>query len=147
MEHSMIKLRFKKLNTLARIPTRASPRSAGADLHSIEEIMIPPRGKQLIKTGLQVEIPPNCYGRIAPRSGLAWNHHIDVGAGVIDPDYTGEVKVLLFNHGKDGYMVGRGDRIAQLICEMVIYPDIEEVQDNMVYKEGRGEHGFGSSGR
>uniref|UniRef100_T1KV04 Deoxyuridine 5'-triphosphate nucleotidohydrolase n=1 Tax=Tetranychus urticae TaxID=32264 RepID=T1KV04_TETUR len=147
MEQSLIKLKFKKLNTLAKIPTRASLLSAGADLYSMEETIVPPRGKQLIGTGLQVQIPPNCYGRIAPRSGMAWNHHIDVGAGVVDPDYTGEVKVLLFNHGVDGYMVKRGDRIAQLICEMVTHPIIEEIQDDLERKEGRGDHGFGSSGK
>uniref|UniRef100_T1L6G0 Deoxyuridine 5'-triphosphate nucleotidohydrolase n=1 Tax=Tetranychus urticae TaxID=32264 RepID=T1L6G0_TETUR len=147
MEQPQAKLKFRKLDPLARAPARATPLSAGADLHSVEDIMIPPYGKQLVKTGLQLQIPSYCYGRIAPRSGMAWNHHIDVGAGVIDPDYSGEVKVLLFNHGKNGYMVKQGDRIAQLICEMVIHPIMEEIDEQLEHKEGRGAHGFGSTGR
>ena len=79
--------------------------------------MILPRDKALISTGLQMQIPLGNYGRIAPRSGLAVKHFIDVGAGVIDADYRGEVKVLLFNFGSDSFTVEKGDRIAQLIIE------------------------------
>uniref|UniRef100_T1JQT1 Deoxyuridine 5'-triphosphate nucleotidohydrolase n=1 Tax=Tetranychus urticae TaxID=32264 RepID=T1JQT1_TETUR len=147
MERSQDRLKFKKLDPLAMTPTRTSPLSAGMDLYSIEDVIIPSNGKQLIKTGLQIQTPSRCYGRIAPRSGMAWNHFLDVGAGVVDPDYTGEVKVLIFNHGKEGYGVKRGDRIAQLICEMIVHPEIEEVKEHMELENGRGEEGFGSSGR
>ncbi|XP_038961577.1 deoxyuridine 5'-triphosphate nucleotidohydrolase isoform X12 [Rattus norvegicus] len=81
----------------------------------------------------------------APRSGLAVKHFIDVGAGVIDEDYRGNVGVVLFNFGKEKFEVKKGDRIAQLICERILYPDLEEVQtlDNTE----RGSGGFGSTGK
>lgn len=79
--------------------------------------MISPRGKALISTGISVQIPIGNYGRIAPRSGLAVKHFIDVGAGVVDADYRGEVRVLLFNFGEEEFKVSQGDRIAQLIIE------------------------------
>jgi dUTPase len=69
---------------------------------SSEDTVIPARGRKLVKTGIAIHTPPGTYGRVAPRSGLAVNHFIDVGAGVIDEDYRGEVRVLLFNHeGQD----------------------------------------------
>jgi len=86
-------------------------------LYSIENIVISPRGKALISTGISVQIPIGNYGRIAPRSGLAVKHFIDVGAGVVDADYRGEVRVLLFNFGEEEFKVSQGDRIAQLIIE------------------------------
>jgi len=65
---------------------------------SCEDAVIPAHGRKLVKTGIAIHTPPGTYGRVAPRSGLAVNHFIDVGAGVIDEDYRGEVRVLLFNH-------------------------------------------------
>jgi dUTP pyrophosphatase len=75
----------------AYLPTRGSARAAGYDLYSIEDKVITAQGKSLIKTGLSIAIPSGNYGRIAPRSGLALKNFIDVGAGVIDEDYRGEV--------------------------------------------------------
>ncbi|XP_075210735.1 deoxyuridine triphosphatase isoform X2 [Lycorma delicatula] len=89
---------------------------------------IPAHGKVLIKTDLQIELPVGCYGRVAPRSGLSWKHHLDIAAGVIDEDYRGNVGVVVFNHADEAYSVKRGDRIAQLICEKIFYPEVEEVQ-------------------
>ena len=91
-----------------------------------------------------MNIPVTCYGRIAPRSGLAWKKHIDVGAGVIDADYRGNVGVVLFNHGEEDLQVKRGDRIAQLILEKISYADIVEVDD--LDATARGDGGFGSTG-
>ena len=85
--------------------------------NSCEDTTVPARGKALVATGLAMQIPSGNYGRIAPRSGLAWKHMIDVGAGVIDSDYRGEVKVLLFNLSNVDFEVKDGDRIAQLIVE------------------------------
>ena len=65
--------------------------------------VIPPEGKGMVSTGLSMAIPQGYYGRVAPRSSLAWKNHIDVGAGVIDSDYRGEVKVILFNHSKEEF--------------------------------------------
>ncbi|XP_042223584.1 deoxyuridine 5'-triphosphate nucleotidohydrolase-like [Homarus americanus] len=158
-------LRFKKLSGNALTPSKGSKLAAGFDLSSYfnfnygneylksgnlfpffsaYDIVIAGQGKALIKTDIQVELPEDCYGRVAPRSGLSWKNHIDVGAGVIDRDYRGNVGVVLFNHAKTDFEVKKGDRVAQLICEKIVYPDIEEVEE-FVDTE-RGADGFGSTG-
>ena len=121
------KLRVKKLDPKAFIPTKGSEHAAGYDLYSIEQIIIPPNSKALVSTGISMAIPVGNYGRVAPRSGLACKNFIDVGAGVVDADYRGEVKVLLFNFAKEEFKVSVGDRIAQLIIEKYTRTDIEEV--------------------
>lgn len=83
-------------------------------------------------------------GRIAPRSGLASKHMIDTGAGVIDADYRGQVKVLLFNHGEKDFEVKEGDRVAQLVLERIYTPEVLEVQE--LEESVRGAGGFGSTG-
>ncbi|KAL7631221.1 UNVERIFIED_CONTAM: hypothetical protein RMT77_018478 [Armadillidium vulgare] len=138
-------LRFKKLSSSAMTPKKGSEKAAGYDLFSAEDVCIPKLGKALISTDLQIQLPSECYGRIAPRSGLAWKNHIDVGAGVIDEDYRGTVKVVLFNHASRDYDVKKGDRIAQLICERIFYPELEEVED--LDETKRGDGGFGSTGK
>lgn len=102
------------------------------------------KGKELVKTDLQVMIPDGCYGRVAPRSGLAVKNFIDVGAGVIDSDYRGNVGVVLFNFSEDDFIVKKGDRIAQLICEKIEYPELKEETD--LESTERGAAGFGSTG-
>ena len=82
-----------------------------------QSTVVPVHGKCLVQTGLAISLPPGCYGRIAPRSGLAIKKFIDVGAGVIDSDYRGELGVFLFNFGEEDFIVNMGDRIAQLIFE------------------------------
>ena len=89
-------------------------------------------------------LPPSCYGRIAPRSGLALKKFIDVGVGVIDSDYRGEIEVILFNFGNEDFIVNMGDRIAQLIFEKIKTPEIKEVSS--LEEFGRGEQGYGSMG-
>mgnify|MGYP000963340248 CR=1 FL=1 len=121
------KLRVKKLDPKAFIPTKGSEHAAGYDLYSIEQIIIPPNSKALVSTGISMAIPVGNYGRVAPRSGLACKNFIDVGAGVVDADYRGEVKVLLFNFAKEEFKVSVGDRIAQLIIEKYTRTEIEEV--------------------
>ena len=86
----------------------------------------------------------NTDGRIAPRSGLASKHMIDTGAGVIDADYRGQVKVLLFNHGEKDFEVKEGDRIAQLVLERIYTPEVKEVEE--LEESVRGAGGFGSTG-
>ena len=137
-------LQVKKINPEAQLPNRAYPHTAGYDLASAIDISIPAHGKALVSTGLSLSIPSGHYGRIAPRSGLASKYFIDVGAGVIDPDYRGEVKVLLFNFGNEDFQVKKGERIAQLILEKISTLEIEVVEelDDTV----RGSAGFGSSG-
>src|SRR5207253_2868713 len=91
-----LKIYVKKLSQNATIPKRSSPLAAGYDLSSAKDIIVPARGKALVPTDLAIALPDGVYGRIAPRSGLAWKNHIDVGAGVIDQDYRGNVGVILF---------------------------------------------------
>src|SRR5438067_907514 len=111
------KLAFKKLHPDARLPTRSSQYAAGLDLYSIENIKISSKERATVRTGLAVEIPPNFYGRVAPRSGLAVNHGIDVLAGVIDSDYRGEIMCVLVNLSEGLFELESGARIAQLIIE------------------------------
>jgi len=142
-------LQFFKMSQFAISPLRATPWSAGLDLFSAYDYVIPARGQQLCKTDIQIELPLNCYGRIAPRSGLALKS-IDVGAGVIDSDYKKDVGVLLYNFSDVDYEVSRGDRIAQLICEKCVIPKVVEVYDILetLYKhDGFGHDGFGSTGK
>jgi dUTP pyrophosphatase len=138
-------LKVKKLCFDAIVPTRGSDRSVGYDLYSSEDAMVPCQaGRALVGTGITVVLPEGVYGRVAPRSGLAVKHCINVGAGVIDPDYTGEIKVVLFNHGEKDFEIKKGDRIAQLVLERCETPPIEEI--NIVEDTERGSGGFGSTG-
>lgn len=135
---------FVKLSPQARTPKRCSPLAAGLDLFSAQRVSIPPKSRALVLTDIQIALPPYHYGRIAPRSGLALSKFIDVGAGVIDEDYRGNVGVILFNFGDEPFCVNVGDRIAQLICEKISYPEVVEVQ--YLADTERGERGFGSTG-
>lgn len=138
-------LKVKKLVSHAIIPQRSTTGAVGYDLHSSEGYVILPGQRAVISTGLSFEFPPGVYGRVAPRSGLAVKHGLNVGAGVVDPDYTGEVKVVLFNHDKAPFVIKAGYRIAQIICERCECPEIEEVSE--VTDTGRGAGGFGSTGQ
>ncbi|XP_066386522.1 deoxyuridine 5'-triphosphate nucleotidohydrolase-like [Miscanthus floridulus] len=137
-------LKVKKLSDKAVLPSRGSDLAAGYDLSSAVEIVVPARGKALVPTDLSVAIPHGTYARIAPRSGLALKHSIDVGAGVIDADYRGPVGVILFNHSDADFAVKPGDRIAQMIIEVIATPEVAEVED--LDATVRGEAGFGSTG-
>ena len=137
-------LKIKKLNAQAITPTRGSPGAAGYDLYSSEGYVILPGRRGVVSTGISLQLPPGVYGRVAPRSGLAVKHGLQVGAGVVDPDYTGEVKVVLFNHDKNPYVIKPGYRIAQLVLERFEVAEIEEVTD--LAETQRGEGGFGSRG-
>ncbi|QGQ62966.1 ORF1 [Fowl aviadenovirus D] len=139
-----VKLLFKKHSPFAVTPQRATSGAAGYDLCSSADVVVPPKSRSLIPTDLSFQFPRGVYGRIAPRSGLAVKFFIDVGAGVIDSDYRGIVSVLLFNFSDHNFNVRRGDRIAQLILERHLTPDLEERSglDETV----RGAAGFGSTG-
>lgn len=137
-------LLVKKLTEFATLPVRGSPQAAGFDLAAAYDIVVPAGGKAIAKTDLAMKIPSTCYGRIAPRSGLAWKKHIDVGAGVIDADYRGNVGVVLFNHAKEDLVVNRGDRVAQLVLEKISMAPVMEVDDLDATERGAG--GFGSTG-
>jgi len=137
-------VRFAKLSEYATKPSYGSKFAAGCDLYSAHDMIVPSRGKLCVPTDIQVEIPYGYYGRVAPRSGLAAKHFIDVGAGVIDSDYRGNVQVLLFNFSEQDFKVNRGDRIAQLIFERICHAELieaESLEDSV-----RGGGGFGSTG-
>jgi dUTP pyrophosphatase len=140
----MSELRVKKLVQDAIIPTRGSSGAVGYDLYSVDEIVLPPSQRTLVGTGVAVVLPMDVYGRVAPRSGLTVKHGIHVGAGVIDPDYTGEIKVALFNLGDVPFEIKKGDRIAQLVLERCETPDVREI--DTLDETGRGAGGFGSTG-
>ncbi len=137
----------------SNLPTKSTPGSAGFDLYAAEETVVPGSrvtaeggveiGRAVVPTGLQLAIPPGLYGRVAPRSGLAVRHGLDVGAGVVDSDYREELKVLLFNFGAADYTVAMGDRIAQLVFERIGDPALEVVT-RLEKTERTG--GFGSTG-
>ncbi|GMM44086.1 bifunctional dITP/dUTP diphosphatase [Pichia kluyveri] len=133
----------------ATAPTRGSPLSAGYDVYASENTTVPANGRVLVSTGLAVVCPENTYARVAPRSGLAVKAGISTGAGVVDADYRGEVKVLLFNHSNVDFTVNKGDRIAQLILERIVTPDVVVLDDKQwenVCNTERGAGGFGSTG-
>ncbi|XP_076922355.1 deoxyuridine 5'-triphosphate nucleotidohydrolase-like [Bidens hawaiensis] len=136
--------KVKKLSEKAVLPSRGSSLAAGYDLSSAIDTKVPARGKALVATDLSIAVPQGTYARIAPRSGLAWKHSIDVGAGVVDADYRGPVGVILFNHSDADFEVKVGDRIAQLIVEKIITPEVVEVDDLDATVRGAG--GFGSTG-
>ena len=106
--------------------------------------MIPAGGRGVVKTDISIACPAGTYARIAPRSGLAVKKGIDVGAGVVDADYRGNVGVVLFNFGTEDFAVDVGDRIAQLILEKVNMAPVVEVEE--LTETERGAGGFGSTG-
>lgn len=138
-------MKVKFLHSSAAFPKKGSDNAAGYDLFSVEAGVIKPNERRLIKTGISLEIPSGYYGRIAPRSGLAFKNGIDVMAGVIDSDYRGEIGVILYNSDKIcDFIFGVGDKIAQIIFEkhydfeMGLFSDLKETK--------RGDGGFGSTG-
>ena len=138
-------IQIKKLSDQAKIPTQGSKYAAGYDLYAAEEVLVNTMGRKLVKTNISISIPEGYYGRIAPRSGLAYKNGIDVLAGVIDSDYRGDIGVILFNsdHNLD-FQVNVGDRIAQIIiekCHSVNWDTVENLEASV-----RSEKGFGSSG-
>ncbi|BFZ58096.1 Translin-1 [Savitreella phatthalungensis] len=139
-------LKIKLLTPEARAPTRGSALAAGYDMYASESCVVGcGGGRTLVKTGVAMAVPADCYGRVAPRSGLAVKSGIATGAGVIDADYRGEVRILLFNHHpSQDFQINTGDRIAQLVLERIYTPDLHVVQD--LDESVRGAGGFGSTG-
>lgn len=131
------------LNNGAKL-TRKSPFDAGQDVHSAEDTVVEAGGSKLVSTELFTAIHPNFVGLLWSRSGLSVKHGIECGAGCIDSNYRGEVKVHLFNHGSEPFVIKKGDRIAQLLTlpiSLENYEVVDELPDS-----DRGVDGFGSSG-
>jgi len=126
-------------------PKRATEWAAGYDLsYAGEPVIIQPMQRVAMSTNIVLEIPDTFYGRIAPRSGLAFKSGIDVLAGVIDCDYRGEIKVILINLGDKAVGFNTGDKIAQIIFESFFNFPIDVVEE--LGETTRGENGFGSTG-
>ena len=145
----MIKVLIKKLNPKAELPKYKTEGSSGMDLMALIEkpIKIKPQSSVLISTGLSIAIPEDTEVQIRPRSGLAAKSSISVlnTPGTIDSDYRGDIKIILFNHEKEEFIVNNMDRIAQMILMPVLKAEFEEVEE--LPKSVRGSGGFGSTGK
>ena len=125
----LIELPFVKMSANVVTPTRATGGSVGLDFYSPADYVIPPHSQLLIPTQIKLQIPLGYYGRLASKSGLAILHQLHVGAGVIDPDYTGEIMVLMINAASRVYSIKKDDPIAQLILEKVSIPILREIKE------------------
>ena len=155
----MMIIQIKKLNDSGIIPTRGSDNSAGYDLYSTEDYVLAYGERRLFKTGISMKIPDGYYGRIAPRSGLAFKEGLDTMAGVIDSDFLGDIGVILINLKKE-YVKDEGDRHAKLEgvdveitkgmrIGQIIFEKHHEAyfhRVNELDKTSRGENGLGSTG-
>ena len=145
----MIKVLVKKINSKAQTPKYKTAGSSGMDLMALikNPIIIKPQKSALIPTGLSIAIPEDTEVQIRPRSGLATKSSISVlnTPGTIDSDYRGEIKIILFNHGKEKFTINNNDRIAQMILMPVLKAKFEEVEG--LPKTLRGSGGFGSTGK
>jgi dUTP pyrophosphatase len=143
----MSPLRVRRLQSGAKLPTRAYAGDAGLDLYALEGRQLDAGQRASIGTGIAVEIPEGHAGLVLPRSGLASRHGIALvnAPGLIDPGYRGEIRVLLLNTDRSRpFTVSPGDRIAQLVLVRTELPDVQEVAE--LELSARGEGGFGSSG-
>ena len=149
METNATTLHIQKLDPRAILPVRSTPESAGVDLHALldEPLTLEPMGRACIPTGIAVGLPAGSVGLVFTRSGLAVKHGLALsnGVGVIDRDYTGEIRVGLVNLAPEAYTIEPGERIAQLAVMPVWFPTLQEVA--ALEKTTRGTGGFGSTGR
>ena len=145
----MFKIQIMRLNSEVKIPSYKTQGSSGMDLMAFlkDPVTIKPKSSELISTGISVAIPEDTEIQIRPRSGLAAKSNIGVlnTPGTIDSDYRGELKIILYNHGADDFVVNNGDRIAQMVLMPVLKASFEEVENlpNTI----RGTGGFGSTGK
>jgi dUTP pyrophosphatase len=145
----MVKVLVKKLNSKAQLPKYKTSGSSGMDLMALIEnpIKIKPQESALIATGIAIDIPEGTEVQIRPRSGLAAKSSISVlnTPGTIDSDYRGEIKIILFNHGKEEFTINNNDRVAQMVLMPILKAEFEEVED--LPETLRGSEGFGSTGK
>ena len=145
----MAKVLIKKLDPTVELPTYKTDGASGMDLMALlnKTINLKPNSSCLVPTGIAVAFSSDFEIQIRPRSGLAAKNSISVlnTPGTIDSDYRGEIKVILFNHGKSDFLINNKDRIAQMILTPVIKMEFEETDD--LPETVRGEGGFGSTGK
>ncbi|MEC7386892.1 MAG: dUTP diphosphatase [Gemmatimonadota bacterium] len=143
-----LRVQFQRLpsNPDLPLPARATPQAAGYDIRSAIEVVLNPGEIRLISTGLIMELPEGMECQVRPRSGLALKHGITLpnSPGTIDPDYRGEVKIIIQNLGSEQVALIRGERIAQLVFSLFQSPEVSEVKE--LSNTDRGEDGFGSTG-
>lgn len=139
-------VRFLKSDPAAQLPSYAHPGDAGMDLRSIEDAVIEPGTRRLVRTGLKMQLPDGFEAQVRPRSGLALRHGVTVlnSPGTVDSGYRGELAVLLVNLGAEPFAVEKGMRIAQMVVAPVVRVDVEEAE--ALDGSARSEGGFGSSG-
>jgi len=145
----MVKVLIKKLNPSVQLPSYKTDGASGMDLMAFMEkpISLEPGKSCLVPTGLSVAFSEEYEIQIRPRSGLAAKNNISVlnTPGTIDSDYRGEIKIILFNHGKENFIINNNDRVAQMVLTPIIKMELEET--NELPKSVRGEGGFGSTGK
>tara|TARA_B000000441_G_C21680274_1_gene313001 strand:- start:232 stop:669 length:438 start_codon:yes stop_codon:yes gene_type:complete len=145
----MVKVLVKKLNSLAKLPSYKTNGASGMDLMACIEkpISLEPGKSCLIPTGLSVAFPEKYEIQIRPRSGLAAKNSISVlnTPGTIDSDYRGELKIILFNHSNENFIVNNNDRVAQMVLTPIVKMELEEI--NELPNSNRGDGGFGSTGK
>ena len=145
----MAKVLIKKLDPAVKLPSYKTSGASGMDLMAFikEPINVKSKTSSLIPIGLSVAFSEDYEIQIRPRSGLAAKNNISVlnTPGTIDRDYRGEIKVIIFNHGNDDFIINNGDRIAQMVLTPVLKMELQEIDE--LPKTIRGEGGFGSTGK
>jgi dUTP pyrophosphatase len=143
------RVEVRLLHTAAVAPARSRPGDAGYDLRAVEPFALAPGARATVPTGVAIALPPGIAGLVVPRSGLAARHGLSVvnGPGLIDPNYRGEIRVILVNLGDEPFAGEPGDRIAQLLLVPYVAPELVAVDALPPSPDDRGELGFGSSGR
>jgi len=142
-------LEIQLLHPRARRPARSHPGDAGLDLACVDGFALAPGERATVATGVAIALPPHIAGLVVPRSGLAARHGISVvnGPGLVDPNYRGELRVVLVNIGRERFTAAPGDRIAQLLLVPFAAPVLRVVDALTPAGDARGNGGFGSSGR
>ena len=145
----MVKVLIKKLSSEVQLPSYKTLGASGMDLMAFikSSITVKPKTSSLIPTGLSIAFSEDYEVQIRPRSGLAAKSNISVlnTPGTIDSDYRGEIKVIIYNHGNNDFLINNGDRIAQMILMPVVKIELEET--NNLPETIRGKGGFGSTGK
>ena len=145
----MVKVLIKKLSPEVQLPSYKTSGASGMDLMAFikSSVIIKPKTSSLIPTGLSIAFSEDYQVQIRPRSGLAAKNNISVlnTPGTIDSDYRGEIKVIIYNHGNNDFVINNGDRIAQMILMPVVKMELEET--NNLPETIRGKSGFGSTGK
>ncbi len=142
----MTKIKVLRLKKAALLPYRATSQAAGFDLCAAEKAVIPAHGFGVVGTGIALEIPPGIEGQVRARSGWALNYGIGVlnSPGTIDPDYRGEIKVILFNISNKDFIIKPGDRIAQIVFSRTVAVELKKCKK--LSPTQRGKRGFGHTG-